>query len=49
MSKTAISKPKKFLALERILQAKADELWTHIAHQREEMVVQRDPDDEGAI
>ena len=48
MSKTVVSKPKQFLALERSLQAKADELRTHIMHQREEMALQRDPDDEAA-
>ena len=39
---------KKLLAFERILQEKGDDLRRFIAHQREEMALQRDPDDEGA-
>lgn len=49
MSKaTAAQNSKKLLMFERILQEKSEDLRRLIAHQREEMAFQRDPDDEGA-
>jgi DnaK suppressor protein len=48
MSKTAVLKSKQSLVVEKLLHTKGDELRRHIAHQREEMTEQREPDDEGA-
>ncbi|HTP70063.1 MAG TPA: TraR/DksA family transcriptional regulator [Dongiaceae bacterium] len=45
---TAASNSKKLIVFERILQTKGDDLRKLIAHQREEMTLPRDPDDEGA-
>jgi RNA polymerase-binding protein DksA len=48
MSKTAVLKSKNSLTLEKILLTKGDELRRHIADQREEMTLPREPDDEEA-
>jgi len=45
---TAAPNSKKLLAFERTLQSKGDDLRRLIDRQREEMTLQRDPDDEGA-